>query len=170
MLIVETNQITNLKIQEVQTDDLIKIFKICQDLQCLCEKENGTGISAVQVGLPLHIFLVKGDGSCSFIPKNQYGYFINCNYEFIGEENVMSLEGCLSIRSPDGRLRFFQVKRHKNILIKGFKLLFENLLKLEVLEESVSNSQQGVVFQHEIDHQLGVSGLISTKGKEVFIW
>jgi peptide deformylase len=170
MLIVDIKEIANLEIQESPKDDLIKIFKICQDLEELCEKEKGIGISAIQAGLPLKIFLAKGDGSCSFLPKNQYGYFVNCNYENLGEEKVTSLEGCLSIRSLDGRLRFFQVERHKNIRLKGYKLLYENGLKLHDIDESISDSQQGVVFQHEIDHQLGIAGLISTKGQEVFLW
>lgn len=170
MLIVEVDKIANLDIQDAPTSDLVKIFKICQDLQELCEKEKGIGISAIQAGLPWKIFLVKGDGNCPLIKKDDYGYFINCDYKNIGDNKLMSLEGCLSIRSSDGRLRFFQLERFKKIILNGYRLLYNNGLILNKLEEEIDYSQQGNVFQHEIDHQLGVEGLISTKGKEVFVW
>lgn len=169
MKIVNLEEIANLKIEDVPTNNLIKIFQICQDLQGLCDKENGIGISAIQAGIPWKIFLIKGDGNCPLIEKNKYAYFINCNYKNLGEEKVNSLEGCLSIRSLDGRLRFFQVERFKNILLKGYRLS-EDDLKLYEVNEEINFAQQGNVFQHEIDHQLGKEGLIFAKGKEVFIW
>lgn len=169
MQIVDIEKIPSLnQIVDVPQDNLIEVFKKCQELQILCEKENGIGISAVQAGIPWKLFLIKGDGNCPLVNKNKYSYFINCKYEPLDDERLMSLEGCLSIRSPDGRLRSFQVERHKNIKLYGYKLDLDNGLKLKEVNDIIGVEQQGVVFQHEIDHHHGV--LISDIGKEVFVW
>lgn len=169
MQIVETSKIpVTEQIVDVPLDNLINVLKTCQNLQILCEKEQGIGISAVQAGIPWRLFLVKGDGTCPLVDKGKYGYFLNCKYESIDDERLMSLEGCLSIRSSEGRLRSFQVERHKNIKLYGYKLDLLNGLKIKSIDEVISVYQQGVVFQHEIDHQNGL--LISDIGKEIFIW
>jgi peptide deformylase len=169
MQIVEINKIPTLdKIQDVPMDNPIEVLKVCQNLQILCEKENGIGISAVQAGIPWKLFLIKGDGTCPFIKKNEYMYFVNCSYEDTIGEKIISLEGCLSVRSPSGQLRSFQVERFKNIILKGWYLSIEKGLDLKELSENVSALEQGIVFQHEIDHQKSI--LISDIGKEVFIW
>lgn len=169
MKIVKTDEIPLLnEIKDVPLDDLIKVLRICQDLQILCEKENGIGISAVQAGVPWKLFLVKGDGTNKLIDKNKFGYFLNCKYEPLNDERLMSLEGCLSIRSSNGQLRSFQVERHKNIKLYGYKLDLFNGLKLKEINEVIGVNEQGVVFQHEVDHHNGV--LISDIGKEIFIW
>jgi peptide deformylase len=169
MQIVEINKIPTLdKIQDVPIDNLIEVLKVCQNLQILCEKENGIGISAVQAGIPWKLFLIKGDGTCPFIKKNEYMYFVNCDYEDTIGEKIISLEGCLSVRSPSGQLRSFQVERFKNIILKGWYLSIEKNLDLKELSENVSALEQGIVFQHEIDHQKSI--LISDIGKEFLIW
>ena len=114
---------------------------------------------------------MKGDGSCPLIPKGQYSYFANTGYEATSDEQVVSLEGCLSIRSDDGQLRSFQVNRYQKIIIIGFyKLDFDNDIEFREtpLDTEIDVSEEGIVFQHEIDHQFGI--LISDIGKEVFIW
>jgi peptide deformylase len=169
MYIVEIKDIPALdKIEDVPLDDPIKVLKTCQQLQMLCEKENGIGISAVQVGMPWKLFLVKGDGSCPFLPKDQYGYFVNCTYAATTEERVVSLEGCLSLRSPDGRVRSFQVERSNYININGYRLTIDKKISFTNFDIEVGVHQQGIVFQHEIDHQRGI--LISDIGKELFVW
>ena len=169
MKIIEIDEMPLLnEIEDVPSDNLIRILKTCQDLQILCEKENGIGISAVQAGIPWKLFLIKGDGTNKLIEKNKFGYFINCEYEPLNDERLMSLEGCLSIRSPNGQLRFFQVERHKNIKLYGYKLDLASGLKLKEINEVIGVNEQSVVFQHEIDHHNGV--LVSDIGKEIFIW
>lgn len=172
MFLVETDIIKNIEIRDTPTDDLLEVFKICQKLEVLCEKEKGIGVSAIQAGIPWKLFLIKGDGTCNFIEKNKYSYFINCNYyKLENSSNIISLEGCLSIRSPDGGLRFFQVKRYQEINVNGYMLLKDKgNLSLEKFNANLSHKQQGVIFQHEIDHQMGFDGLISNTGKEVSIW
>lgn len=169
MQIVEESKIpTKEQIVDVPTDDLVKVYNVCQELEELCTKSHGIGINAVQAGVPWKLFLVKGDGSCPLIPKGKFGYFVNCDYEAITEKRVVSLEGCLSLRSPDGRLRSFQVERYENIRLFGFILLIDGSLRLEPVDTPVGFLEEGIVFQHEIDHHRGV--LISDIGREVFVW
>jgi len=171
MMIVETGQIPKLDdIVDVPLDDLIKVYKVCQEMQEVCDKERGIGISAVQVGIPWKLFLVRGDGKCPLVPKDKYGYFINCDYSPLteNEEQVVSVEGCLSIRSPEGQLRLFEVKRFCKVHLFGYMLEEKNGLKIVEIDDALSLIQQGVVFQHEIDHQKSI--LISDFGKEVFVW
>lgn len=157
-------------ITDVPLDDPIKVYDTCLGLKELCEKESGIGISAVQVGIPWRLFLVRGDGSCPLMPKGEFGYFVNCDYKPTTEQQVVSLEGCLSLRSPDGRLRSFQVDRHFEITLFGYQLLVTESILFKELDAVLTVMQEGIVFQHEIDHQLSTDGLISTKGREMFVW
>jgi peptide deformylase len=155
-------------IKDVPLDNPLEIFKICQEMEQVCERENGIGLSAVQVGIPLKLFIVKSNGSCPFIEEGKYGYFANTNYEATDEELIVSLEGCLSIRSQDGQLRFFQVNRHNRVRLWGKRLFFDNDLFFEDIDLNISAAEEGVVFQHEIDHSSAI--LISDTGKEIFVW
>lgn len=169
MIILEDSQMPSVdQIVDTPMEDPIKILKVCQELQVLCEKEGGTGISAIQAGIPWKLFLVKGDGSCPLVAKNEYGYFVNCEYQPVTEERVVSLERCLSIRSSYGQLRSFHVERYKFIKIIGHKLNLLKGLKIEELDVHLNVAQQCILFQHEIDYNRG--RLISDIGKEVFIW
>ena len=155
-------------IMDVPLDDPMKIFKVCQELEQVCEREKGVGISAVQVGIPWKLFIVKSDGTCPFIEEGKYGYFANVEYKPVGDEQVVSLEGCLTIRSDDGQLRLFQVNRYKKVQITGQRLHFDKLLKFDNFYIELSTAEEGIVFQHEADHSSAV--LISEIGKEVFVW
>ena len=168
MVIVEVSEIPSVdQIIDVPMDNLAAVYNACQSMRDVCDRENGIDLSAVQVGIPWKLFLVKGDGTCPLVPKGEYGYFANTNYKATSEEQVVSLEGCLSIRSQDGQLRSFEVIRHRIIEITGYRFYLENL-SFDKFAETLGVDQEGVVFQHEIDHQLGI--LISEVGKEVFVW
>jgi peptide deformylase len=164
LAIVDVDQIPK-NIEDVSMDDPIEIFKICREMEMLCEAENGIGLSAAQLGLPLKLFVMKSE-KFPLVSKDEYGYFVNCDYEATEGEQVVSLEGCLSVRSDDGQLRLFQVDRHTHIRINGY-IIFDNL-KFSAVDCEVGFNEQSVVLQHEIDHQRNV--LISDGGKEIMIW
>lgn len=156
-------------ITDVPTDDPMDIYRICREMEVCCGADQGIGLSAVQVGIPWRLFIIKGDGT-SLVSKGQYGYFVNCEYEPITEtEQIVSVEGCLSVRSQEGQLRFFHVERHKSIRLYGYKLEYYNdELGFEKFDVELGFAEQGIVVQHEIDHQSSV--LISDIGKEIFVW
>lgn len=150
--------------------EIFDAYKRCLELEELSEAAGGIGISAVQAGIPWKLFLVKSDGTNDFAPRDKYGYFVNCEYEATDEsKRIVSLEGCLSLRSLDGRLRHFQVERHSDIKISGYRIdVIKNIFFLKKIDWIIGPRQQSVVFQHEIDHCSGI--LISDKGREVFMW
>lgn len=145
--------------QECSLDNLSELYKLGLLMQAVCEREKGIGLSAVQVGVPFNFFII------SF--KNIYRYFINCIYTPISEDKEKYIEGCLSIKSFDGKLRHFEVNRFKNILVKGKELVSEPTLEVRDFEYNPIDYYK-IVFQHEIDHSEGI--LISEIGKEIFLW
>lgn len=149
--------------------EVLQAYKRCLELQELCESFGGIGIAAVQAGIPWKLFLVKSDGTNDFAPRGKYGYFVNCEYEPTTDcQRIVSLEGCLSLRSPDGRLRHFQVERWNNVRILGHCIDDNNKLIIKKVNFEIGIAKQSVVFQHEIDHGKGV--LISDNGKELYLW
>lgn len=171
MNIVEVTEIPKKEdIQDVPLDDLAAIYKVCSEMRKVCDSENGIGLSAVQVGIPWKLFVMKMAQDCLFGPKDSYGYFVNCDYKSSSKaDKIASIEGCLSLKSDNASLRHFQVERFTDVLINGKRLLDDSSLSLVEIENlSVDVSNQSVVMQHEIDHHFGV--LISDIGKEIFLW
>lgn len=178
--IVPIEDIPNVEdVRDVPLDDLAEIYKICVQMKCVCEAENGVGLAAVQVGLPLNLFIIKGQADSKIVRTDEFGFFINTNYSPLGHvprdstlhnvaDTVTSLEGCLSIRSPEGRLRHFQVERLRQISINGYLLKDDTKLEIEELRDAHADGFEAIIIQHEADHQRGV--LISDIGQEVFLW
>ena len=169
MKIVEVSEIP--KAGPIPEDDPVKIRNVCAELQKLCDRENGIGISAVQAGVPWRLFLVKGDGTCPLVPKHEYHFFVDTEYEPVGDEKVYSIEGCLSLRDKEGALRMFQVLRHANVKVTGRKMILPKtgeLIQFEPFTHVLDFNQQGIVFQHEVDHHN--DKLISELGDEVMVW
>jgi peptide deformylase len=144
----------------VPLENKANLYNIFTDMIKMCEAEQGIGLSAVQVGLPYKMFVVK-DGK-------KFRCFLNCDYEPTTEaKRTLSLEGCLSLRSPDGRLRFFEVERWEQIKVSGTEFCLSNFEFIFGFLMCVS-SPLSIVFQHEIDHDKGL--LISQIGKEVSLF
>lgn len=154
-------------VKPVPTDNLIEIYNLCVQMEKVCTENNGIGLSAVQVGIPWNLFIVRADGYSLFDPVDKYSYFLNCNYLGIGEK-TMSVEGCLSLKDDNGDIARFQVDRYTDILLKGTRLVVKKDISLIEIEKEISIVNQGLVFQHEIDHGNGI--LISDIGKEIFLW
>ena len=167
MQIVEIDTIP--EAHDVSIDNPMAVLRICQEMEEFCEQQEGIGLSAVQVGIPQKLFVMKSGGCCpDLYGDNTYTYFVNCDYEATDENCIVTLEGCLSVRSKDGQLRVFQVKRHKNIRLFGYRLDINKNVCFTPVDLMVDFEKQCVVLQHEIDHQK--CKLISDHGKEIFIW
>jgi peptide deformylase len=147
---------------DCQTDDLQKLYRTCIQMENVCLINDGVGLSAVQVGVPWKLFIVRYQP-----PRMPFRYFLNCRYEPITEEKDKSIEGCLSLRQADGRFRHFEVERYKKVRVVGQELT--DIIKLVVSDFSFEpDDVYRIVFQHEIDHQNNI--LISDIGKELNIW
>mgnify|MGYP003994857587 FL=1 len=142
-------------------EERIHVYKICKQMEKICNENEGIGLSAVQVGIPWRLFIIKTD--------DKYEHFVNCTYEQVGDDQVTSIEGCLSLRTESGEFRRFEMTRSLIVKVTGKKLTsFDDGLTLEDFSAYIHAEDQGVVFQHEIDHHKGI--LISEAGKEILIW
>lgn len=130
--------------------DTIKIFKICKSLERLCIESNGAGLSAIQVGLPYRLFIVRTS-------HNKFRYFANCDYSPNGVEQYDSIEGCLTLPNE-----VYRVRRFRSVRVVGFEIVAD---KKDVNFKPLDMTTSDVVFQHEIDHHKPL--LISDVGKKV---
>jgi peptide deformylase len=134
-----------------------KVWPVCLELQELCTKLNGVGLSAVQCGIPWNLFVIKGpDG---------YDCFANAKYYPINPKlgTFNSQEGCLSLPG-----KTYEVQRHYCIILDGW-LFTERGMRLyrkhhEVISDNryAENNIYTICLQHEADHALGI--LISETG------
>lgn len=139
-------------------DDFLSLYKLAVYMENLCFKNEGIGLSATQIGVPLNFFIIlKPEGN---------EYYVNSIYEGIGEK-IKSIEGCLSLKDKNGNLRRFEVERYQKIRFKSKKLCFVDQLYLEDVDKEVEGLFS-IVFQHEIDHSHQI--LISDIGKEIRIF
>jgi peptide deformylase len=145
------------KAENMPIDNLMNIFRLCNKMEKICDENIGIGLSAVQIGIPWNLFIVKRGRS--------YEYYINCEYSGLGATR-RSIEGCLSIKNEDGSMRRFEVERFEKIMLKGKQLRVSGTPSL-VLDDinREENNLMAIVFQHEIDH--GKQILISDIGKEI---
>ena len=135
----------------VPKGDPAAVFKFCKQMEQICDKHDGIGLSAVQVGVPWKLFIVCW--------RKKYRYFADCEYKPLVETKTTSIEGCLSLPR-----RHYVVPRWDKVLVEGLELVVKNG-KLEFVELSFETSE--IVFQHEIDHHRGI--LIRDAGKEVHL-
>jgi len=143
--------------EETPTDNLLAVFRVITQMEKICIDNKGIGLSAVQIGIPWKLFIIQRNA--------EFEYYLNCEYIGQGEKGK-SIEGCLSIKSEQGKIRQFELERFSAILVKGKRLKASDSPSL-VLED-ISEVEQGlmaVVFQHEIDHQRQI--LICDIGKEI---
>lgn len=155
------------KASEVPLDDPLAVYKICSQMEQVCTKRGGIGLSAVQVGIPWKLFLILVD------PKKQhYRYMVNCEYTPVEDaEKVVTIEGCLSLLDGDGNFRRFEVERYRTVKVDGLELRchpdlhFHNHSAVYNMDDEYSQTPLTIVVQHEIDHHRDV--LISDIGKEI---
>ena len=138
-------------------DDINQVYNTCLELTNLCKSLGGTGIAAVQVGIPWKLFVIK--------MGKKYRCFANCMYFPKDSLKVQSQEGCLSIVDENGDLIYYNVERSRNVIVKGKEIKLKNNKPfLESIELDLT-IPDAVTFQHEIDHQRYV--LISDIGTKL---
>lgn len=147
---------------DAPTDNILGIFRLCRRMQSICEGKGGVGLSAVQIGIPINVCVVKS--------SDDFEYFVNCSYVGQGEK-INSIEGCLSILGEDGKTRQFELHRFPEVIVKGYKLQFSDTspyVNLIELQNEIFTGFPAIIMQHELDHAAGV--LISDIGREIKVW
>lgn len=155
------------EIKDVPTDNLMQIYKVCLEMENICRRFQGIGLSAVQVGIPWKLFIVRYS---PLTPQEYFGYYINCDYAplvDVNQKHMQSVEGCLSLRKKNGSSRQFIVDRYPKIKVVGKVLKAGDKLSLEDINQNFDDPKDiyTVVMQHECDHNLGI--LISHVGIEM---
>ncbi len=156
-------------VEDVQDDckSLVEAYDLCLKMERACIKADGIGLSAVQVGIPLKLFVVKNPSG----DVDEFDHLVNCSYTEANDatESKRGIEGCLSLKNSDGTLKRFWVERLDSISVTGKRLSISEQGKifLESFQEILTDLN-AVVYAHEIDHQNGI--LISDIGEEVSIW
>lgn len=149
-------------------DDLEALLKLSSEMKSVCEANKGKGLSAVQVGVPWDLFVIKDLPKSLRSDGERWGIFVGCKYKPVGTSQIESVEGCLSLKTLDGRLRFYTLKRYVKVRVSGYRLVGARTPKIMPFDEILDVKRDSIVFQHEIDHSFGI--LISSKGKEVLGW
>jgi len=139
--------------EAVPTEGVADVFKVCKQMEVICDQHNGIGLSAVQIGIGWKLFIVKFEG-------HGYRYFIDCEYEPLTEDKKKHVEGCLSLPGES-----YVVSRWEKVKVTGQELVVEDSEPKLVAYESELNGLAAIVFQHEADHARGV--LIRDIGEEV---
>lgn len=152
-------------VEDVQHDykSLLRAYELCLKMERACIKADGIGLSAVQVGVPLRLFVVKNlDGT--------FEHLANCSYENFSDSQIKrGIEGCLSLKNLDGTLKRYWVNRSDKVEVTGSKISINDKGTLVLSDfKEVLTELDAIVYAHEIDHQDGI--LISDIGEEVFIW
>jgi len=138
-----------------------EIAKISLLMQNICLKENGVGLSAVQLGIPYKIFIAK-----NYDISNEFYTFVDCQYEGVGNK-ITSIEGCLSLKNKSNQIKRYKLERFPSVILKGLYFSFENNMNLVTFEKKYDGFFSSIL-QHEIDHQNGI--LISDIGKEMDLY
>lgn len=100
---------------------------------------NGAGLAAIQIGVPLRLFMVDLD-------EESGGFKILVNPQlFLGEDKMRSTEGCLSVPGHYG-----EVERSQNVHVK---YLDEDMHRQEMNCEGAL----AAAVQHEYDHLNGIT-------------
>ena len=103
----------------------------------------GVGLAAIQVDVPLRLFLANIPDENDEIKKENLLEFINPELEFIGDEKILFNEGCLSVPNF-----FEEVERYQSVRVR----FQDRFGKAQTLEAS---DFLAVVIQHEFEHLNG---------------
>jgi peptide deformylase len=130
----------------VEGQSLVMLYKLSLIMQNACLILRGAGLSAIQLGIPLKMFVALKPNSPS-----EFVTFADSFYTPEDDEEYTSTEGCLSIVS-ENKLVFFDVPRHKKIEVIGKSLKVGQ--GIELVPESIkAEGFFASVLAHEIDHQ-----------------
>jgi peptide deformylase len=115
------------------------------------EEESGVAIAAVQVGVPIRMTVVRDDDEPD-------GYFVLINPEVVkgSKQEILDMEGCMSVPQKYGK-----VSRFEKVKVKGLDI---NGKKIEVKADGL----MARILQHEIDHMNGKLFLNHVEPGEIY--
>lgn len=138
-----------LKQVSTNVDDIYEAKSIIEKLEMVLKKyPNGYGLSAIQIGIPKKIAVIKN--------PTDFNYLINPEFVEKGEEFTFIGEGCLSFPNV-----YMETKRHKDFIIKNKVIendVFREEMQFYYYPDVVnSNELESVIIEHEIEHMYGMT-------------
>lgn len=118
-----------------------------------CYENNGIGLAAPQIGLPLKMFVAFD------VDNKEWNLFLNPKYESVDQEQYEVEEVCLTY----GQENKYRVNRYTKIIATWDVLDTDEQMLIEKRREITGLAAQ--VFQHETDHCYGKT--IATIGQKV---
>ena len=116
-----------------------ELHKLLDDMYDVMIKNNGVGLAAIQVAVPIRALLIDIGDEEGNQSKDTLIEVINPEFlEWNG--SIKDTEGCLSV--PD---YFDEVERYENVKVK----FFDRFGKEHIMD---ANGLLSVAFQHETDH------------------
>ena len=116
-----------------------ELHKLLDDMYDVMIKNNGVGLAAIQVAVPIRALLIDIGDKEGNQSKDTLIEVINPEFlEWNG--SIKDTEGCLSV--PD---YFDEVERYENVKVK----FFDRFGKEHIMD---ANGLLSVAFQHETDH------------------
>jgi peptide deformylase len=116
-----------------------ELHKLLDDMYDIMIKNNGVGLAAIQVAVPIRALLIDIGDEEGNQSKDTLIEVINPEFlEWNG--SIKDTEGCLSV--PD---YFDEVERYENVKVK----FFDRFGKEHIMD---ANGLLSVAFQHETDH------------------
>jgi peptide deformylase len=121
-----------------------ELEQLVADMFETCEAEEGVGLAAPQIGIPLRLFVVDCPENSDH-PDGPRQRWAIVNPEIVERQGTVdSEEGCLSMPGLSG-----VVKRAKRVLVRGFTPAGEPM-------EVGAGGLLSRCIQHEVDHLDGV--------------
>ncbi len=143
-IILYGDPLLRVKSKDIERYSRFNLKQFIDDMFETMHKANGIGLSAIQIGVPLNIFVIEINYDDIEEDDSHFKkVFINPNIKEFSGEKIKLSEGCLSIPQISA-----QVERYDKIKIEWFD---ENWDKHEE-EFSGLNSR---AIQHEYDHLQG---------------
>ena len=148
MNLMKPKYVENVECASLTRKDILKLLqsKTIKQMVSLCERKDGAGLAAIQVGIPKRFFVayrpdVKVRGEVNL---GSWCVFINAEYKTIDDNTIISKEGCLTYGE-----RIFKVNRFKKIKASWDEIdKSGNIIRVE----QELDGTFAIVFQHECDH------------------
>jgi peptide deformylase len=113
-----------------------ELRRLVDDLTDTLRDQNGSGLAAPQIGIPLRVFVFDVD--------DVSGYVVNPEIDFPDDEEQDGPEGCLSIPGV-----YIDTKRRMHVVARGVNVYGEPI-------QVIGDGMLARCVQHETDHLDGV--------------
>ena len=124
------------EVKQTPTEDLIEVYKVCLQIQDLCQTLKLGGMSAIQVGLPWALFVCR---------MPDWRYCLNYSFEPLSEETHTAVTRFINVERQESR--YFLVKRYKEVKYRLQELVVKN--QPELVERVGTDADLGLLVQNE---------------------